>query len=255
MDAQKAHPERKNPMSDLNPNPVSPSEDGTTPGTVPVKPAPLSPTTPSNAKPRINGLRPTPDFTAGEGKEMTGMSVDENNVSRPTYSSADSLYGKAKPSIDNTIANTPVTADPNKPVMIQGQSMDERRGAYQQAAGKTAAEMQAPPPREIPAIQPTPERQIGNTGSRSDSEDFKRARESKAAREGGTMGDYFNSQGNPEMAKAFPNRTTPEEETQKFGRPLGPMSPAPAPSSSRVVSQRPATPEELKARKPLPVRR
>jgi hypothetical protein len=50
---------------------------------------------------------------------------------RRTYTNADELYGKAKPSIPNTIANTPSTADPNNPVKIQEQTMEQRRNNYQ----------------------------------------------------------------------------------------------------------------------------
>lgn len=56
-------------------------------------------------QPQQDGARPAPDFVAGPGKEWTGMSGG-----RRTYTNADELYGKAKPSIS---------------------SMEERRNDYQ----------------------------------------------------------------------------------------------------------------------------
>ena len=124
---------------------------------------------------------------------------------RPTYTNADALYGAAKPSISGTIASTPATADPTKPVMVKPQSMEERRADYQTRANNEISAQNAP--RAIPVIQPTPERQIGNTGSRSLQETSRMADAAKTARESGKMGDYFTSQGKAEMAKAFPNKT------------------------------------------------
>ena len=47
---------------------------------------------------------------------------------------------------------------------------------------------------------------------RSDAEDRQREQESATARETGTMGTYFTKQGQPEMAKAFKDRVTPEQQ-------------------------------------------
>ena len=104
------------------PTQTAPPVGQTSPQISGIQPTP----TQGRPEPTRSALAPAPDFTPGPNKELTGMSAG-----RPTYSSADSLYGKAKPSIANTIANTPPTADPTKPVMIKGQSMDQRRADYQ----------------------------------------------------------------------------------------------------------------------------
>ena len=79
------------------------------------------------------------------------------------YAPVAEVYGAAKPSISNTIASTSVTADPTKPVMIQGQTVEQQRADYQAREAPRAAAMMAParqtsvapvlPPRG-PASQP-----------------------------------------------------------------------------------------------------
>ena len=61
------------------------------------------------------------------------------SAGRPTYSSADSLYGKGKivpgnsaGDIKQTMDRTPLAGDPRKPVMTgSNQTMDQRRADYQ----------------------------------------------------------------------------------------------------------------------------
>jgi len=96
-----------------------------TPTQTPVGP-PAPPAPPAPAR--------TYDFESGEGKELTGIVNG-----RKTYTKASELYGPAKPSIPNTIANTPATADPTKPVMIQGQSIDQQRADHQARNQNVAA--------------------------------------------------------------------------------------------------------------------
>jgi hypothetical protein len=93
-------------------------------------PAPAAPAAPAAvAKPAR-----TYDFESGEGKELTGIVNG-----RKTYTKAAELYGPAKPSIPNTIAATPATADATKPVMIQGQSIDQQRADHQARKQNVAA--------------------------------------------------------------------------------------------------------------------
>lgn len=122
-------------------------EGKTREGGVPVDKAPPSPTTrsddPENSgKPRMQG-------SSAERGELIGI-----RKGVPQYASPDELYGAAKPSIRNTINSTPADADPTKPVMIKPQSIEERRGDYQNRENLEIATRNAP--RAIPVIQPTP---------------------------------------------------------------------------------------------------
>ena len=121
------------------------------PGAGPMSAAPAAPATPMAEQPPIAGpsstLRQPDDFTPGPGKEMVGVVK-----SRPTYATADSLYGQPKSPIQNTIDTTPATASPSKPVMIQGQTIEQRRGDYQarEAPSATAAMAPAVRPSQMP---------------------------------------------------------------------------------------------------------
>jgi hypothetical protein len=189
---------------------------------------------------------------------------------RPTYSSADSLYGEAKPSIPNTIATTSATADPAKPVMVQGQSIEQRRADYQtrqnntpgqnDAANNALRTMGITPTREStqtpvprgPASQPEPKYQspIAKGGAFSDeayaSTSAAQARgvayEAEQAKKP-TMDDVNRSfkPGTPEHTAAAwgVNAKTGEQLTKEDTKNT-------APTSSRVVSSRPATAQESK---------
>jgi hypothetical protein len=92
------------------------------------------------------------------GKELVGM-----RSGIPIYVDTAEVYGAPKPSISNTIANTPAAADSTKPVMIQGQTIEQQRAEYQaREAPKAAAAMATPEDqaREAPkaaAAMATPE--------------------------------------------------------------------------------------------------
>ena len=172
-------------------------------------------TPPSVSVPRVNGLRPAPDFASGPGKELTGMSSG-----RPTYTNADDLYGKAKPDIGQTIKDTPSTADPTKPVMLASQGMDARRADYEsrnQPASKpslipalTKPDPAAAPPRDPVVEDATPD----------------------------------------SIAQAKVHNMSDEELQRVAGRTYGSAPNVDAPgTTSRVVSQRVATPEELRTGK------
>lgn len=228
------------------------------------KPMPAAPA----IAPQVSALREAPDFTAGPGKELTGMSGG-----RPTYTSADSLYGKAKPSISNTIKNTPATADPKKPVMIEGQSMEQRRADYQNRSQPSEAvrdsmQNQMELDGTIPmtnrsARKPTglprgPASQPQKTGSSLDNpnsafSDAAYQRTADAQAEGvrrqaeeankPTMGDVDRAfkPGTPEHTAAAwgVNSKTGAQLTKDDTKDT-------APTSSRVVSSRPATAQESK---------
>jgi len=134
------------PPTAATPSPVTAAPAQASPPVVQATAPPVDQT----AAPQISGIQPTPtqvrpqptrtalatapDFTPGPNKELTGMSAG-----RPTYSSADSLYGKPKlvpgnsmGDIKKTMDRTPLAGDPLKPVMIGSyQSMDQRRADYQ----------------------------------------------------------------------------------------------------------------------------
>jgi len=78
------------------------------------------------------------------GKELVGM-----RSGIPIYVDTAEVYGAPKPSISNTIANTPAAADSTKPVMIQGQTIEQQRAEYQaREAPKAAAAMATPEPKK-----------------------------------------------------------------------------------------------------------
>ena len=112
------------------PTQTAPPVGQTSPQISGIQPTP----TQGRPEPTRSALAPAPDFTPGPNKELTGMSAG-----RPTYSSADSLYGKGKivpgnsaADIKQTMNRTPLAGDPTKPVMTgSNQSMDQRRADYQ----------------------------------------------------------------------------------------------------------------------------
>ena len=118
--------------------------------TDPVLPDPDAPPAPTEGRlePKRTALARPPDFVAGPNKEMTGMSAG-----RPTYTSVDELYGKGETPIANTIRNTPATADPNKPVMIEGQTIEQRRADYQKRS-QSGQPQKGRPSAEKPAAKP-----------------------------------------------------------------------------------------------------
>jgi hypothetical protein len=73
------------------------------------------------------------------GKELIGM---RSGV--PIYADATDVYGAAKPSVQATIAQTPLTADSTKPVMLAPQTREEQRAAYQAKQAPMAAAAMAP---------------------------------------------------------------------------------------------------------------
>jgi hypothetical protein len=73
------------------------------------------------------------------GKELIGM---RSGV--PIYADATDVYGTAKPSVQATIAQTPLTADSTKPVMLAPQTREEQRAAYQAKQAPIAAAAMAP---------------------------------------------------------------------------------------------------------------
>lgn len=86
----------------------------------------------------------------GTDNRMEGSSAERGELigmrrGIPIYATAESLYGAPKPSISNTIANTPATTDSTKPVMIQGQTVEQQRAAYQAREAQRAAAMQVTP--------------------------------------------------------------------------------------------------------------
>ena len=114
---------------------------------------------PATSIPRIG---PTP-----AGQELVGM---KGGVAQ--YAPVAEVYGAAKPSISNTIASTSVTADPTKPVMIQGQTVEQQRADYQAREAPRAAAMMAPIARQTsvaPVLPPRgPASQPVRTGSAID---------------------------------------------------------------------------------------
>jgi len=134
---------------------VAPRVQAALPATAPLSPPVAAPApAQSTAAPvaatgePISGIKPAYDFTPGPNKELTGMSAG-----RPIYTNADELYGKPKSDIAATIDRTKPTADPTKPVMIQPQSMDDRRADYQKRMQPIINGV-APTPVRGPASQP-----------------------------------------------------------------------------------------------------
>jgi len=233
---------------------------------VPAAPATAPPVGPP-APPAPPAPARTYDFESGEGKELTGIVNG-----RKTYTKASELYGPAKPSIPNTIAATPATADATKPVMIQGQSIDQQRADHQARnqnvaaadramSSTTAISPIAQPSQNItrPAIPRGPASQPIQTSYKRNDPTVDQGAVDKylsAVKDshnyGGTDEEYNRRKAAPEEISKASNEVT----RLKMGGALALQGidkaiekPKPQAVSQRVVSQRPATAEELRTRR------
>ena len=165
------------------------------------------------------------DQKAPAGKELIGM---RSGV--PVYANTEDVYGKPSIKVSEIGEKT-------------FQTPEQQRAEYQAVQGPQAAAAMAPATPSVqrffprgPASQPEKVRTPQPLAPSQD-QDFARERATAEARKQGTLGTYFKSIGNPEMAKAFPDVKDIDPEWFKNYGPSG--------KEERVLSTRPAPEEPL----------
>jgi hypothetical protein len=185
----------------------------------PATPPPAGATTPRPAAPAPRDISNEPGVSGMiQGPPTPAVSAELAN--RPTTGPPAPAY--AGPKI-NSLTGLPAGYMPGDPLPPNAsQEMQKAAADHSAKVKQTDPSMSYAGPAAAPAPAPAPPSREPFSRSdgykpRSDAEDRQRAQAATTARETGKMGSYFAGQGQPEMAKAFPDAADNARKLKKMG--------------------------------------